>query len=98
MTLRAIHRSNPHASVINGPGRIVGTTSKVGTPNVPFSCRVVLHNQTTLQPVRDVWSSPSGAFTFTGLPVGVPHYMVSFDHTGEYGGESETDLYPELVP
>lgn len=76
-----------------------GTTKKVGTPsNTTFRSRVVLHDQYSFAPVLQMFSNQAdGAWQFVGIRPG-KYYAVAFDHTGEYGGEVETDLVAERMP
>lgn len=70
----------------------VGSTKNVGTPNTPVRRRVVLIDQPTLLPVREMWSDPvTGAYQFQRLSAGT-YFVASFDHTGEYNGEIMTDV------
>ena len=82
-----------------GAFRIDGTTKNVGTPaNTPVGRRVRLHDQPSGLAIREVWSDPvTGAYAFRRLREG-SFYVVSFDHTGQYGGVIETDLLPEPGP
>ena len=87
-----------HDALDGGALRIVGTTVNVGTPEVPVSRRVRLHDQPSGRVVREVWSDPvTGAYAFTNLRPGV-YYVNSFDHTGQYNGVISTDVTPEPMP
>jgi hypothetical protein len=70
-----------------------GTTKNTGTPaNLPVYRRVRLHDQQSGRPLREVWSDPlTGAYTFGNLREGV-YCVIAFDHTGQYSGETETDI------
>ena len=77
-----------------------GTTKRTGVPtNTPTRARVVLHDQQTFTPIREVWSDPqTGAYQFKNLRAGT-FYVVSFDHTGQYNGEVVTGVtVPEPTP
>ena len=81
-----------------GNYRITGTTKNTGTPPIPVGRLVRLHDQKTGDIVRQVWSDvATGAYSFEGIRSGV-FYVVSFDHTGTYGGVIETDVTPEAAP
>ena len=67
-----------------GPYTISGTTKKIGSPDTPFSCLVILYDEHTKRPVRSMFSAPSGDYAFTGLAYR-PFFVVAFDHTNEYG-------------
>lgn len=82
----------------SGFGTVSGTVKKVGTPNLPGKYRAVLHEQASALPVQVQWTEPStGAYVFTNLNVGLKYYVVARDHTGQYAGECETDLVPEVT-
>lgn len=84
----------PDESVTGGPGTIAGTTKNTGTPPTPVRRRVRLHEQSSGRLVRETWSDASGAYTFAGLCL-TRYYVVSFDHTGQYGGVIADNLIPE---
>lgn len=70
----------------------VGSVKKNGAPDIPVRRRVRLHDQPTGALVRETWSDPStGAYGFENVREGV-YYVLSIDHTGEYGGVIETDI------
>lgn len=101
MTRRAVGTIAPRVQLgSSGRGQIPGTTKNKATPaNVPVSRRVLLHDQATAVPIREKWSDPgTGAYVFQGVPEGRKHYVVAFDHTGEWGGEVETDIFAEPMP
>lgn len=76
-----------------------GSTSNTGSPsNIPVRRRVRLHNQATGRLVQEQWSSRvDGGYQFLGLAAG-RYYVVAFDHTGQYGGECETDIPAPTPP
>lgn len=79
--------------VLYGPHDLpVVRTLNVGTPNAPVRRRVRLHNQRSGRLIQEVWSNGSNgeALFFRMLP-GI-YYIVSFDHTGFYGAEAESDI------
>ena len=81
-----------------GSYRITGTTKNTGTPPVPVGRLVRLHDQKTGEIVRQVWSdATTGAYSFTGLRL-TTYYVVSFDHTGGFGGVIADNLTPEPMP
>ena len=81
-----------------GSYRIIGTTKNTGTPPVPVGRLVRLHDQKTGEIVRQVWSdAATGAYSFAGLRL-TTYYVVSFDHTGGFGGVIADNLTPEPMP
>lgn len=81
-----------------GRHRVVGTTSNTGTPNTPVRRRVRLHRQSDGSLAGETWSAASnGAYSFENIAPGV-YYVLSFDHTGLYGGVIETDIVAEPMP
>ena len=81
-----------------GAFRIDGTTKNVGTPNTPVQRRVRLHDQRSGLAIREVWSDPvTGAYSFRRIRDGV-YYIISFDHTGLYGGVIASDVIPVAGP
>ena len=100
MTIRAIgsiHRT-PDAGVDSGSYRITGTTKNKATPSdLPVARRVRLHEQISGRLVRETWSDASGAYAFNGIRL-TTYYVVSFDHTGGFGGVIADNLTPEPMP
>ena len=100
MTLRAlgtIHRT-PDAGFDSGQLQIIGTTKNTGAPPTPVRRRVRLHEQSSGRLVRETWSdATTGAYSFTGLRL-TTYYVVSFDHTGGFGGVIADNLTPEPMP
>lgn len=82
-----------------GDHQITGTTSNTGTPDLPVRRRVRLHDQRSGRTVREVWSAAiNGAYTFEKIRAGT-YYVITFDHTGVYGAEAESDIVvPEPSP
>jgi hypothetical protein len=82
-----------------GAGRISGDVSVFGTPTPePVRRRVRVHRQDNGAPLRETWSRASdGAYSFDDLP-STTVCVISFDHTGQYGGVIETDVTPEPMP
>ena len=77
-----------------GAFQIVGTTKNTGTPPTPVRRRVRLHEQSSGRLVRETWSdATTGAYSFTGLRL-TAYYVVSFDHTGAFGGVIADNLTP----
>ncbi|MFN3493831.1 MAG: hypothetical protein ACK40L_04930 [Hydrogenophaga sp.] len=67
-------------------------TLNTGTPNTPVRRRVRLHNQRSGRLIQEVWSqAATGEALFLRLLPGI-YYVISFDHTGAYGAESESDI------
>lgn len=83
----------------SGQFRIVGTTKNKATPaDVAVSRRVRLHDQKSGDTVREMLSdATTGAYSFTGLRL-TTYYVVSFDHTGTFGGVIADNLTPEPMP
>lgn len=82
-----------------GPGRIAGTTRINAEPvGLPVSRRVRLHSQQDGRVLGLMWSGPDGAYSFDRLRMDLKYYVVTFDHTGAYGGVIETDITPEAMP
>ena len=100
MTIRAIgsiHRT-PDAGFDSGSYRITGTTKNKAMPSdIPVARRVRLHEQISGRLVREVWSDASGAYSFNGIRL-TAYYVVSFDHTGGFGGVIADNLTPEPMP
>lgn len=96
-----------HGTIIDlGTLQITGTTANVGVPqgvpqgaaNAPVGRRVRLHDQPSGRVVAEQWSDPvTGAYAFTHLRPGT-FYVMGFDHTGQYDGDSETDVQSEPAP
>ena len=82
-----------------GEFQIVGTTKNKATPSdLPVARRVRLHEQISGRLVRETWSdATTGAYSFTGLRL-TTYYVVSFDHTGAFGGVIADNLTPEPTP
>ena len=81
-----------------GEFQIVGTTKNKATPSdLPVARRVRLHEQSSGRLVRETWSDASGAYSFSGLRL-TAYYVVSFDHTGGFGGVIADNLTPEPMP
>lgn len=81
-----------------GEFQIVGTTKNKATPsNLPVARRVRLHEQISGRLVRETWSDASGAYSFNGIRL-TTYYVVSFDHTGGFGGVIADNLTPEPMP
>lgn len=92
--MTAVYRSG--ATVVSrtwqGPERLTGTTSKVGSPNVPVRRSVRLHDQASGFALRQTWSDAvTGAYEFVGIRAGT-YYVASFDHTRFHNGEITTDI------
>lgn len=87
------------ANVIDGGAyQVTGDTVNTGTPEAPVGRRVRLHDQPSGRVVAEQWSDPvTGAYNFTHLRQGT-YYVMGFDHTGVYDGESETDVVSEPMP
>ena len=101
MTIRAIGSIHltPNAGFDSGTYRITGTTKNKATPSdLPVARRVRLHEQSSGRLVRETWSdATTGAYSFTGLRL-TTYYVVSFDHTGGFGGVIADNLTPEPMP
>lgn len=71
----------------------IGHTYLKGDPsNTPVKARVVLFEQRTCRPLREVWSDPvTGAYQFKNISSGT-FSVLAFDPSGAYGGEAETDI------
>ena len=98
--VRGVASAAPVAIDLKNAGsyRITGTTKNTGTPPVPVGRLVRLHDQKTGEIVRQVWSdATTGAYSFTGLRL-TTYYVVSFDHTGGFGGVIADNLTPEPMP
>lgn len=80
-----------------GSYRITGTTKNTGTPPVPVGRLVRLHNQKSGDTVREMWSDAGGVYAFNHIAPGL-YYVVSFDHTGTFGGVIADNLTPEPMP
>jgi hypothetical protein len=71
-----------------GRGRIWGHVFVVVDGNdTPVSRRVTLHRQRDGKLISSIWSDPeSGYYEFPGLRTDIKYYILSFDHTGAFGG------------
>lgn len=70
----------------------VGTTKRTGTPDAPTRVRVALFDQPSGRMLREMWSDETtGAYQFHQLRAGT-YFVVTFDHTGAYNGETTTDI------
>ncbi|MFN3377057.1 MAG: hypothetical protein ACK40S_10960 [Burkholderiaceae bacterium] len=79
-------RRNLLAAAAGGPGRIVGTVKRKGTPNAPLARRVVLYAERTGAMVGHTWSAAAdGAYEFTGLSLTERYTVVAYDHEHVYG-------------
>lgn len=97
IAIGSVHAS-PDARLDSGSYRITGTTQNKATPsNLPVSRRVRLHEQISGRLVREVWSDASGAYAFNCIRL-TTYYVVSFDHTGTFGGVIADNLTPEPMP
>lgn len=79
-----------------GRGRISATTEIKGSPNMPVSRRVRLHEQITGNFVKETWSDAAGNYTFDYIDPSRRYYAVAFDHTGAYQGVVADQLVPEV--
>ena len=69
-----------------------GTTKRTGSPDTPGSHLVHLHKQKNGRLLAAKWSDPvTGAYQFKFVEEGV-FYVIAFDHTGAFSGETETDI------
>lgn len=71
-----------------------GSTKNIGTPvDMPVRRRVYLHHQPTGFLVREVWSAALTGVVpaFEFIPAG-KYFTIAFDHTGQYNGETVTDI------
>lgn len=74
----------PRNDVVDGGSFDVSGTVKIsGTPDVPASRRVRLHDRLSGRPVRETWSSVDGAYSFPKMRAG-SWYVIGFDHLGNY--------------
>lgn len=83
-----------------GFGRVAGTVAEKATPaNVPLRRRVVLIDERTRKVIRETWSAPdTGAYTFDAINAATTYTVLSYDHTGAYGGVIADGLIPEPMP
>lgn len=83
-TIRALRPGAVSAGVDKEDGgkyRVAGTTKVEGSPKLPVSRRVRLHDQLTGRLVRELWSTAgTGAYSFDNIKAGV-YYVVALDHT-----------------
>ena len=97
IAIGSVHVS-PDVRLDSGPLQITGTTKNTGTPTMPVRRRVRLHEQSSGRLVRETWSdATTGAYSFTGLRL-TAYYVVSFDHTGTFGGVIADNITPEPMP
>ena len=98
IAIGSVHAS-PDARLDSGSYRITGTTKNKAMPSdIPVARRVRLHEQISGRLVRETWSdATTGAYSFTGLRL-TAYYVVSFDHTGTFGGVIADNLTPEPMP
>ena len=82
----------PHNDVVDGGSfDIRGTVKISGTPDVPASRRVRLHDRPTGRAVRETWSSVDGAYSFPKMRAG-SWYVVGFDHLGNYNAVNRDQI------
>jgi len=75
-----------------GSGVLSGSVSQYAEPaNIPLRRKVFVHRQDNGRPLRVTWSSDAGQYAFNNLPL-TTVFVIAFDHTGQYGGECETDI------
>lgn len=98
IAIGSVHAS-PDARLDSGSYRITGTTKNKAMPSdIPVARRVRLHEQSSGRLVRETWSdATTGAYSFTSLRL-TTYYVVSFDHTGTFGGVIADNLTPEPMP
>ena len=98
IAIGSVHAS-PDVRLDSGSYRITGTTKNKAMPSdIPVARRVRLHEQSSGRLVRETWSdATTGAYSFTGLRL-TAYYVVSFDHTGAFGGVIADNLTPEPMP
>lgn len=75
-----------------GNYRVAGTTKVEGSPKLPVSRRVRLHDQLTGRLVREQWSTAgTGAYSFDNIKAGT-YYVVALDHTRAYNAVIASDF------
>lgn len=90
--------SGGHADVyFGGTGTITGNVKEKHVPfNLPLSRRVLLIDDGTRLPLREVWSDPaSGVYTFKDLDKSKTYTTVAFDHTGTYRALTFSGIVPK---
>jgi hypothetical protein len=99
MIVLAARRKVVYQGIFDGPHDLpVGTVRTDGVPPPPVRRRLVLHDQASGRPVKELWSSASnGQYRFRLLAAG-RYFIVGFDHTGLHNGEVITDIVVPVPP
>lgn len=94
----AISFLNTELDAVDGGGfKIVGTTKKVGSPGIPVSRYVRLHDSLSGRVVRAQWSdSVTGVYSFKNLRFG-NFYVMAEDYTRMFNGVIVTNITSELM-
>lgn len=91
---RADFRFDPAAR-----GRVRGTVYIDGTPDVPFSSRVVLLRAIDWMPIAEQWSDPvTGAYDFHWVEMEQRYVPVTADHLGVHAAVATGPMTPEPMP
>jgi hypothetical protein len=86
--------------VYPGVHQVVGTVTENGSPaNKPLSRRVLLIDELTGDPIREVWSrAADGEYTFDKIDGTRKYTVVSYDYTGYHRAVIANNLTPEPMP
>ncbi len=84
---------------IGGDGRIVGTVSIKGTPNVPVRRRVRLYREVDGACVGEQWSdATTGAYAFVGFDRTITYTVLAYDGPRVFKATLADGVIPELIP
>lgn len=82
-----------------GDGRIVGTVTIKGTPNVPVRRRVRLIREIDGVCVGEQWSDPvTGAYSFSGYDRTITYTVLAYDGPRVFKATVADGVIPELIP
>jgi hypothetical protein len=85
-------------ALIGGDGRIVGTVSIKGTPNVPVRRRVRLHREVDGVCVGERWSDAvTGAYEFFGFDRTITYTVLAYDGPRVFKATVADGVIPELI-
>ena len=84
-------RGSAYEIGFTGRYRVAGTTQVDGSPKLPVSRKVRLHDQKTGILAREMWSAQStGVYSFDNIKAGV-YYVVALDHTHAFNAVIASD-------
>lgn len=84
---------------VGGNGRIVGTVTIKGTPNVPVRRRVRLYREIDGVCVGEQWSDAvTGAYAFVGFDRTITYTVLAYDGPRVFKATLADGVIPELIP